>query len=155
MATASDVEDQRSEQELLGSAPSRVSPMRWAGLRPGLGACDVLSWASWLAVTLGSPAPQQCWVPRYRSFDAEDLEHHAHKAFQLYDSDNNGHFSMQEFGQIIKDASQETGQCQPPILHEHLQAMFNHADDDGSGKIEVGELKALLVPAPTEIKSQS
>ena len=90
-----------------------------------------------------------------QKFDAEDLEHHVHKAFQLYDSDNNGHFSMQEFGQIIKDASEETGQCQPPILHEHLQAMFNHADDDGSGKIEVGELKALLVPAPTEIKSQS
>ena len=39
MATASDVEDQRSEQELLGSAPSRVSRMRWAGL--GLAACDV------------------------------------------------------------------------------------------------------------------
>ena len=43
-----------------------------------------------------------------QKFDAEDLEHHAHKAFQLYDSDNNGHFSMQEFGQIIKDASEET-----------------------------------------------
>ena len=88
-----------------------------------------------------------------QKFDAEDLEHHVHKAFQLYDADDNGHLSMQEFGQIIKDASEETRQ--PPILHEHLQAMFNHADDDGSGKIEVGELKALLVPALTQMKSQS
>ena len=151
MATASDVEDQRSEQELLGSAPSRVSRMRWVGL--GLALLVTFVVGILVGRETRKPSAATMLGALVQKFDAEDLEHHVHKAFQLYDADNNGHLSMQEFGQIIKDASEETRQ--PPILHEHLQAMFNHADDDGSGKIEVGELKALLVPALTQMKSQS
>ena len=59
---------------------------------------------------------------------------------------------MQDFGLIIKDAAEETRQL--PILGEHLQAVLKHADDDGSDKVEVGGLKAL-VPARTEMTTQS
>ena len=138
---------------MLGSAPSRVSRMRWAGLGVALLVTFVVGILVGRETTKPSAGAATMLGALVRKFDAEDLEHHVHKAFRIYDVDKSDHLSMEEFGQIIQDASAETGQAPPAA--EHLKAIFQHADADGSGDVEVGELKALLVPLMSQMKGQS
>ncbi|CAE7669870.1 Cetn1 [Symbiodinium sp. CCMP2592] len=141
------------QQELLEAAPSRVSRMRWAGL----GLALLVTFVVGILFGRGTkPKPMEPSAAALlgalvQKSGVEDLEHHVHKAFQIYDVDKSGHLSMQEFGKLMDDAREELGSVS--ISHEQLQAVFNQADHNGSGKVEVGEMKDLLAPAFAEMKS--